>query len=90
MYKSNPHYFLTSFAPLYFYSIWLTYSYFIAILVSETDGEEDDDSQPTKKEKSGSESSSSHLAAMKKLSGLIAGHLGGMQDSKNRYLYVAK
>lgn len=75
----------TLFVPcfLVFNMVTLFVTYFIAIVVSETDGEEEDEPQTTKKDKSSGESSSSHLAAMKKLSGLITGHLSGMQDSKS-------
>lgn len=55
-----------------------------AIVVSETDGEEDDDSQPTKKEKGVHETHGPHVAAMKKLSGLLS--LSIPDSAKGRYV----
>lgn len=53
--------------------------------MSETDCEEDDEFLSPKKDKSSHDGHGSHIAAMKKLTGLLSGHLSGTLDSKNGF-----
>lgn len=58
---------------------------FLAVIMSETDCEEDDEFLSAKKDKSSHDGHGSHIAAMKKLTGLLSGHLSGTLDSKNGF-----
>lgn len=48
--------------------------------MSETDGEEDEEEENQQKKDKSNHEHAPHVAAMKKLSGLLSGHLAHLQD----------